>query len=74
MFTTHSLGSSDGLIVQMLGHLFRCINDDPANAGYYRASAETRLSYATAYLGLLGFLAVMTHDVHEMLGAATRMQ
>ena len=47
--------------------------DDPANAGYYRASAETRLSYATAYLGLLGFLAVMTHDVHEMLGAATRM-
>lgn len=48
--------------------------DDPANAGYYRASAETRLSYGTAYLGLLGFLAVMTHDVHEMLGAATRMQ
>ena len=48
--------------------------DDPAHASYYRASAETRLSYGTAYLGLLGFLAVMTHDVHEMVGAATRMQ
>lgn len=47
--------------------------DDPANASYYRASAETRLSYGTTYLGLLGFLAVMTHDVHEMLGAASRM-
>lgn len=44
--------------------------DDPAHAGYYGASAETRLTYATAYLGLLAFLAVMTHDVHEMLGAA----
>jgi Zn-dependent protease len=43
--------------------------DDPAHAGYYRASAETRLSYGTAYLGLLGFLAVMVHDVHQMLGA-----
>lgn len=41
--------------------------DDPAHAGYYLASAETRLTYATAYIGLLAFLAVMTHDVHEML-------
>lgn len=41
--------------------------DDPAHAGYYVASAETRLTYATAYIGLLAFLAVMTHDVHEML-------
>ncbi len=43
--------------------------DDPANGDYYRTSAETRLSYATAYLGLLAFLAVMTQDVHEMLGS-----
>ena len=40
---------------------------DPAHADYYRASSETRLSYATAYIGLLGFLSVMTHDVHQML-------
>lgn len=46
--------------------------DDPAHAHYYRASGETRLTYATAYIGLLAFLAVMTHDVHEMLGPAVR--
>ncbi|MGE5451374.1 MAG: site-2 protease family protein [Acidobacteriota bacterium] len=46
---------------------------DPAHAHYYRASGETRLTYATAYLGLIGFLAVMTHDVHQMLiGTAAR--
>ncbi|MFT3855990.1 MAG: site-2 protease family protein [Aquabacterium sp.] len=44
--------------------------DDPAHAAYYQASAETRLTYAVAYIGLLAFLAVMTHDVHQMLGAA----
>jgi len=41
--------------------------DDPAHGGYYQASAETRLSYATLYIGLVVFLALMTHDVHEML-------
>jgi Zn-dependent protease len=43
--------------------------DDPAHGGYYEASGETRLTYASAYLGLAGFLAVMTHDVHQMLQA-----
>jgi Zn-dependent protease len=47
--------------------------DDPAHAGYYVASSETRLTYATAYIGLLLFLAVMTHDVHDMLGAARQV-
>lgn len=41
--------------------------DDPAHGGYYQASSETRLTYATAYVGLAGFLAIMSHDVHEML-------
>ncbi|MDE2402392.1 MAG: site-2 protease family protein [Burkholderiales bacterium] len=41
--------------------------DDPAHADYYRASAETRLNYGVAYLALLIFLAMMTHDVHQML-------
>ena len=43
---------------------------DPAHDGYYVASAETKLTYATAYIGLLVFLALMTHDVHEMLTSA----
>lgn len=40
---------------------------DPAHGDYYKTSAETRLSYATLYIGLLIFLAIMTHDVHGML-------
>ncbi len=40
---------------------------DPAHGDYYKTSAETRLSYATLYIGLVVFLAIMTHDVHEML-------
>jgi Zn-dependent protease len=37
---------------------------------YYAVSAATRLEYGFYYLALLGFLAVMTHDVHEMLPRA----
>jgi Zn-dependent protease len=43
---------------------------DPENQRYYAASAETRFSYAVMYLGLLVFLAVMSHDVHELLPRA----
>jgi Zn-dependent protease len=41
----------------------------PENRSYYAVSAETRLTYALYYIGLLAFLAVMAHDTHEMLGA-----
>lgn len=41
--------------------------DDPANAQYYGVTGETRVTYAAAYLGLLGFLALMTHNVHLLL-------
>jgi hypothetical protein len=34
---------------------------------YYAVSAATRFEYGFYYLALAGFLAVMTHDVHEML-------
>jgi len=40
---------------------------DPSQMGYYQASLEDKLTYGFAYLGLLAFLAVMTHDVHQML-------
>jgi Zn-dependent protease len=39
----------------------------PENQAYYEISAEDRMTYAVAYLGLTGFLAVMSHEVHEML-------
>ncbi len=37
---------------------------------YYAVSAATRVEYSFYYLGLVLFLAVMTHDVHELLNSA----
>jgi Zn-dependent protease len=36
---------------------------------YYAVSAAVKWQYGLIYLGLAGFLAVMTHDVHELLQA-----
>jgi Zn-dependent protease len=41
----------------------------PENQAYYGVSTETKVTYGGAYLALVAFLAVMTQDVHEMLGA-----
>ena len=41
---------------------------DPANAAYYDVSLESRLTYGAFYLGLVAFLALMTYDLHGMLG------
>jgi Zn-dependent protease len=40
----------------------------PENIAYYGVSAETKLEYGAAYLALAALLAIMTYDVHEMLG------
>jgi Zn-dependent protease len=40
----------------------------PENIAYYGISDEDRFTYAVAYLGLTGFLATMTHDLHLELG------
>jgi Zn-dependent protease len=39
----------------------------PENAQYYAVSLEHRVSYGALYLALAAYLAVMSHDVHEML-------
>ena len=41
--------------------------DSPEALGYYAVPAAKRWEYALIYLALAGFLAVMTHDVHEQL-------
>lgn len=41
---------------------------------YYAVPTATKLQYGLIYLGLAGFLAVMTYDVHEMLRAAPGMR
>ena len=51
--------------------LWRAIKFDPAapeNQAYYSVTLEQRLSYGLFYLGLAAYLAVMTYEVHEMLG------
>lgn len=40
----------------------------PGNIAYYGVPLQTKLEYGAAYLGLAALLAVMTYDVHEMLG------
>ena len=45
---------------------------EPATQAYRLASMETRIGYAACYIALVGFLAVMTYDVHEMLEIAAK--
>ncbi|MGE8655326.1 MAG: site-2 protease family protein [Achromobacter sp.] len=40
----------------------------PENQAYYGTSLESKLTYTCAYLGLVCVLAIMAHDVHDMLG------
>jgi Zn-dependent protease len=35
---------------------------------YYEVPREARINYAVMYLGLAAFLAIMSYDLHEMLG------
>jgi len=42
---------------------------DDTGALYYQTSLQDKMIYGFAYLGLLGFLATMTHEVHELLQA-----
>lgn len=41
--------------------------DSPEAQQYYAVPAAVKWEYGSYYLALAGFLAVMTHDVHEML-------
>jgi Zn-dependent protease len=45
----------------------------PENQQYYGIATDVRLTYSAYYLLLLGFLAVMTNDVHEMLQTVRAM-
>ena len=41
---------------------------DPENATYYSVPVQKRIEYGLLYIGLLAYLAVMTEQVHGMLG------
>lgn len=44
----------------------------PENVAYYGVPLQTKLEYGGAYLALAALLAVMTYDVHEMLGQSAQ--
>ena len=48
----------------------RVRSDSEEGQTYYLVSTRTRVEYGFYYLTLIVFLAVMTHDVHELLTAA----
>ncbi len=52
--------------------LWRALKGEDARpAEYYAATpAGKRAEYALLYLGLIAFLAVMSHDLYRMLGRA----
>jgi Zn-dependent protease len=41
---------------------------DPEDAAYYSVPVQKRIEYGLLYIGLLVYLAVMTEQVHTMLG------
>jgi len=44
----------------------------PENIAYCGVAPQTKLEYGAAYLGLAGFLGIMTYELHEMLGHVSR--
>lgn len=50
--------------------LLHALRHDPT-APYYTVRWPVRLTYAVYYLGLAGFLALMTRQVHSVLAAAS---
>jgi len=44
--------------------------DSPEALGYYAVPAAIKWEYGFYYIALAGYLAVMTHDVHELLSPA----
>ena len=57
--------------VLALPNVLRAFKYDPSlpeNQAYYGTTLESKLTYTCDYLGLVCVLAIMAHDVHDMLG------
>ncbi len=57
------------IAIPHLAKAFKFDPEAPENQRYYAASAATRLEYAILYLGLAGFLAIMSFEVHQSIEA-----
>jgi Zn-dependent protease len=54
-------------------HAIRFDPAAPENQAYYAVATEQRVGYGLFYLGLAAYLAVMTYEVHDMLGSARQL-
>ena len=57
------------LAVPQLMKAWRYDPHAPENRAYYGISNESRLTYTVYYIGLVVFLAMMSHALHDMLGS-----
>ena len=57
------------LSLPQLMHAWRYDPKAPENIAYYGVEPQTKLEYGAAYLALTGFLALMTYELHEMIGS-----
>lgn len=57
------------LAVPQLMKAWRYDPHAPENRAYYNISNESRLTYTVYYIGLVVFLAMMSHELHDMLGS-----
>jgi len=48
--------------------VWRSLKGEAETDEYYNVPAGKRFEYGVLYVGLIGYLAIMSHDVHEMLG------
>lgn len=53
---------------------WRYKSDSEEAQTYYAVTPAVRLEYAVYYLALAAFLAVMTHDVHELIGSVAKVR
>jgi len=61
------------ILVAVLAYpqLKEAIWGNPAkSATYYEVPRDTRINYGVMYLGLVAFLAMMSYNIHEMLGGS----
>ena len=59
------------IAVLAVPHLMKAWHYDPhapENRAYYSISNESRRTYTGYYIGLVVFLAMMSHELHDMLG------
>jgi Zn-dependent protease len=63
------------IAIMALPQILKAWNYDPQapeNIVYYDAPLQTKLEFGALYLALTGYLAIMTYEVHEMLGHVSR--